>query len=236
MKVRIKFSKQGAVKFIGHLDIMRYFQKAMRRAGVDIRYSEGFSPHQVMSFAAPLGVGLTSNGEYMDIEVLTTQDSQTMIDRLNAVMAEGIEVLSYRLLEDSSKNAMSMVAAADYTVSFRPRHVPDDFDGFFRDLEAFYQQTQISVLKKTKKSEIQMDMKPLIYELHREGDSVFMQLATGSANNLKPDLILEAFYQSKGWDYPALGFQVQREEVYGDTGDEANRQLVSLESLGQNIE
>lgn len=236
MKVRIKFSKQGAVKFIGHLDIMRYFQKAMRRAGVDIRYSEGFSPHQVMSFAAPLGVGLTSNGEYMDIEVLTTQDSQTMIDRLNAVMAEGIEVLSYRLLEDSSKNAMSMVAAADYTVSFRLRHVPDDFDGFFRDLEDFYQQTQISVLKKTKKSEIQMDMKPLIYELHREGDSVFMQLATGSANNLKPDLILEAFYQSKGWDYPALGFQVQREEVYGDIGDEANRQLVSLESLGQNIE
>lgn len=59
MKIRIKFSKQGAMKFIGHLDTMRYFQKAMRRADVDIRYSEGFSPHQIMSFAAPLGVGLT---------------------------------------------------------------------------------------------------------------------------------------------------------------------------------
>ena len=57
MKIRIKFSKQGAMKFIGHLDTMRYFQKAMRRADVDIRYSEGFSPHQIMSFAAPLGVG-----------------------------------------------------------------------------------------------------------------------------------------------------------------------------------
>ena len=51
MKIRIKFSKQGAMKFIGHLDTMRYFQKAMRRADVDIRYSEGFSPHQIMSFA-----------------------------------------------------------------------------------------------------------------------------------------------------------------------------------------
>ena len=60
MKIRIKFSKQGAMKFIGHLDTMRYFQKAMRRADVDIRYSEGFSPHQIMSFAAPLGVGLES--------------------------------------------------------------------------------------------------------------------------------------------------------------------------------
>ena len=47
MKIRIKFSKQGAMKFIGHLDTMRYFQKAMRRADVDIRYSEGFSPHQI---------------------------------------------------------------------------------------------------------------------------------------------------------------------------------------------
>ena len=51
MKIRIKFKKYGPMKFIGHLDVMRYFQKAMRRAGVDICYSGGFSPHQIMSFA-----------------------------------------------------------------------------------------------------------------------------------------------------------------------------------------
>ena len=60
MKIRIKFRKYGTMKFIGHLDVMRYFQKAIRRAEVNIRYSEGFSPHQIMSFAAPLGVGITS--------------------------------------------------------------------------------------------------------------------------------------------------------------------------------
>ena len=57
MKIRIKFRKYGTMKFIGHLDVMRYFQKAIRRSEVNIRYSEGFSPHQIMSFAAPLGVG-----------------------------------------------------------------------------------------------------------------------------------------------------------------------------------
>ena len=67
MKVRIKFAKSGVMKFVGHLDMMRYFQKAMRRADIDIKYSEGFSPHQIMSFAAPLGVGITSDGEYLDI-------------------------------------------------------------------------------------------------------------------------------------------------------------------------
>ena len=64
MRIRIKFRKYGVMRFIGHLDIMRYFQKAMRRANIDIAYSEGFSPHQIMSFAAPLGVGITSDGEY----------------------------------------------------------------------------------------------------------------------------------------------------------------------------
>ena len=52
MKVRIKFAKYGVMKYIGHLDIMRYFQKSMRRAKVDIAYTSGFSPHQIMSFAS----------------------------------------------------------------------------------------------------------------------------------------------------------------------------------------
>ena len=78
MKIRIKFSKQGAMKFIGHLDTMRYFQKVMRRADVDIRYSEGFSPHQIMSFAAPLGVGITSNGEYVDIEAWASPEAASI--------------------------------------------------------------------------------------------------------------------------------------------------------------
>ena len=54
MKVRIKFSKEGSLKFIGHLDTMRYFQKALRRAKLPVAYSEGFSPHIIMSFAAPV--------------------------------------------------------------------------------------------------------------------------------------------------------------------------------------
>ena len=134
MKIRIKFSKQGAMKFIGHLDTMRYFQKAMRRADVDIRYSEGFSPHQIMSFAAPLGVGLTGSGEYLDIEVLSTDSSAEMVKRLNDTMVEGVEVLSYRKLPDDAENAMSIVAACDYTIVLR-----DDYEnGLSMTAEEFY--------------------------------------------------------------------------------------------------
>lgn len=88
MKLRIKFKKYGPVRFVGHLDVMRFFQKALRRAGIDVTYTTGFSPHQVMSFAAPLGVGLTSNGEYMDIQVnsLPEPDPARRHDTMSAQM------------------------------------------------------------------------------------------------------------------------------------------------------
>ena len=68
LKARIKFKKYGALRFIGHLDVMRFFQKAIRRAHIPIAYTGGYSPHMIMSFANPLGIGITSEGEYFDIE------------------------------------------------------------------------------------------------------------------------------------------------------------------------
>ena len=68
MTFRIKFAKYGVVRFIGHLDVMRYFQKVIRRSRLPVSYSQGFSPHQLMSFALPLSVGVTSDGEYMEVE------------------------------------------------------------------------------------------------------------------------------------------------------------------------
>lgn len=236
MKIRIKFTKQGPMKFIGHLDTMRYFQKVMRRAQVDIRYSEGFSPHQIMSFAAPLGVGLTSNGEYMDIEVLSTENSKTMMERMNRTMAEGTEILSYRLLEDSSKNAMSIVAAADYLLTFRENFKPQDLDGFFREFLEFCGRPQIMITKETKKGQREMDLKPLIYKAERQRDSVFLQVSAGSVNNIKPELVMEAFYRSRGEEYPPFAMMIEREEVYADIGEEGSRRFATLEDLGQDIE
>ncbi len=233
MKIRIKFSKQGAMKFVGHLDIMRYFQKAMRRAGIPIRYSEGFSPHQIMSFAAPLGVGLTSIGEYFDIEVTDSMSSEAMNDRLNQVMADEIQVLSCKKLPDSSKNAMSIVCRADYSLEFRDKYAPEDPEGFFEKLAGFYGQEAILITKKTKKSQREMDLKPLIYRLERQGNAIFMQVSTGSVDNIKPESVMEAFYESCQWEYPKFAFQIQRQEVYGLN---SQGKPIPLEEFGEDIE
>ena len=83
MKARIKFRKYGALRFIGHLDVMRFFQKVMRRADIPIAFTTGYSPHMIMSFANPLGIGLTSDGEYFDIELREAVNSRDAVRRMN---------------------------------------------------------------------------------------------------------------------------------------------------------
>ncbi len=234
MKIRIKFSKHGAMKFIGHLDMMRFFQKVLRRAEIDIAFTEGFSPHMVMSFALPLGVGMTSDSEYVDIEIKTPISSQEALERLNDVMVEGIHVTSFcRIGEGKASKAMSLVAAADYTVSFRDGcELPQ---GWQTSWESFLAQEEIVVCKKTKKSEKEENIRPMIYRGECRDGKISMMLAAGSAANLKPDLALQAFAGFLGWKMPEFALLVNRDELYTDIGD-GEHHFVSLENLGENIE
>lgn len=235
MRIRIKFRKFGVMKFIGHLDIMRYFQKCMRRGNIDIAYSEGFSPHQIMSFAAPLGVGVTSDGEYLDIEVHSTGSSEESVRNLNEVMVEGIEITSYRRLADSDKKAMSAVAAADYEIRLKEGYEVPEAD--YQDvLERFFvNPKEVLISKKTKKSEKVMDLKKLVYDFQismENGRPVFyMKVCTGSTDNLKPELVLSAFYEFMGQTLNPFSIQIHRIDVYG----EEEGRLVSLGEIGEEI-
>ncbi len=227
MKIRVKFTKLGPIKFIGHLDVMRYFQKAIRRADIDIQYTEGFSPHQIMSFAAPLGLGDTSVCEYMDIEVRQVTSSADMKARLNAVMTDGIEILSCRALPEKCKNAMASTAAADYQLSFRAGYEPDD--AFWADLAVFVAQPAIVITKKTKKSEKEVDIKPFILNFQAADGKIFCKVTAGSADNLKPELVVEAFCASTGRELSPFALETHRVELYARQEDGS---LVSLEDLG----
>ena len=233
MNIRMKFKKHGCMKFIGHLDIMRYFQKAIRRADIDIAYSEGFSPHMIMSFAAPLGVGLTSEGEYVDLQVNSCTSSKAAVDALNSVMVDGMEVVSFKLLPENVKNAMSSVAAADYFVKWREGYAPENWEEKFN---VFLQKEEMLIVKKTKRSEAEVDLKPMLYKTELRDGGIFMQVACGSVNNLKPELVMEAFAKDAGIELAPFALEVCRLEVYADLGDETAKKLVPLEELGEDIE
>ena len=102
MRARVKFAKTGIMRYVGHLDLMRFFQKAVKRSNLPIRYSEGFNPHQIMSFASPLGVGLTSEGEYMDIDLKEKVDPVAALNSLNDNMVEGLKITGFKYLPDAA--------------------------------------------------------------------------------------------------------------------------------------
>lgn len=234
MKIRIKFAKRGPMKFISHLDVMRYFQKVIKRAEIDIAYSEGFNPHQIMSFASPLGVGLTSEGEYVDIEVNSTFSTAEALKRLNDTSVENMPVLSYKLLPDNAVKAMTLVAAADYEVMFREGYAPEfDFDAL---VDEFLKKESIIITKETKKSTKEMDIKPLIYEFKKDSNKYFMKLASGSVDNLKPELVIKTIYEANGTNMPEFALLINRLELYGFEEEGVISSLKSLESFGDDIE
>lgn len=235
MKVRIKFSKTGHTKFIGHLDTMRYFQKAVRRAELPIAFSGGYSPHMIMSFAAPLGVGITSQGEYFDMELTETVPTNEIVRRLNDTMAEGFRVLAARQVEDGKAGkAMSLVAAADYYIEFREGKEPEA--DWKKKIPEFLSQKEILVSKVTKNGEKIVDIRPYVYKMGIQGDKIFMMLASASANYTKPETVMNAFIQWLGEEPKPFACMIERLEVYADKGKDENHKFVTLEALGEEVE
>ena len=226
MKARIKFRKYGAMKFIGHLDIMRFFQKVMRRADIPIAFSGGFSPHMIMSFANPLGVGVTSDGEYFDVELTEEIDMHAAVERMNQVVVEGIDVVNMVPISDEKKRTgMTIVVAADYLSTIKKGDFPADWK---ERAEDFIAQDKICIVKKTKKSEKEVDIKPLIYKFGVKDNGVYMMVATGSVENLKPELVMQAFSQYLGVNPENVTFSHHRLDVYADEG---NKEFVSLDKV-----
>ncbi len=227
MRLRFKFSKNGLLKYVSHLDVMRYFQKVMRRCEVDVAFSGGFSPHMIMSFALPLGVGMTSDGEYFDLDVNSAPHAEKLLAKMNATQAEGFQILSVcRVPEEKAAKCMSVVAASDYLLGF-DGPLPADFNEI---IDGFLAQAAVEIVKKTKRHEELTDIRPWIYELRLQPDNrLYLLLSAGSVHHLKPELVWSSLCDyAKREDLPRIS-AVHRIDLYAGTRDA----FVPLSSLGE---
>lgn len=231
MKIRIKFAKYGVLRFIGHLDVMRFFQKAIRRAGIDVAYSGGYSPHQIMSFAAPLGVGMCSMGEYMDIEIHSHQGAEDLKNRLQKACPQGIDILSVKALPDKAGNAMASVAAATYAVAFKDLN--KSFDPYADSIEAFLKQEEILITKETKRSTTEVNIRPGIYQLRIEDGALCFMVDASSSGNIRPNFVTEQFLHFTGAEVPEIELQTIRVETWMNAGTRENPEFLPLDAIGE---
>lgn len=234
MNVRIKFAKYGTMKFISHLDVMRYFQKAVRRAELPVMYSEGFHPHQIMSFASPLGVGQTSEAEYFDLALKEEVSPKELCRRLNQTMAEGMQILDAAMLpvpkpHTKQETAMALVAASAYLILRKDGYEEEMESGFLRQkFKDFLSKEEILIVKQSKKTETEINLaqfifdfsaeaKPTLYSGSYENGLIFYILVSaGSVNNIHPETVMRAFYGYLSKEYQPYAYQLHRLETYAD--------------------
>ena len=237
MKIRIKYTKTGVLKYIGHLDMMRYFQKLLRRSGMDIGFTQGYSPHPEISIALPLGIGVTSEAEYMDVTVNSCGHSAEMIELLNKDQVEGVRVLSFRQVPDGRRsNCMAIVSAARYQATFSgsmKAEISSRKLVIEERLQDMLAQSSIIIRKKTKRSDGDADIRPLVYEAQSVASlsSIELLLAAGSANSLNPDTFMRAFAEHCGIEPQGIPWHIHRLEIYAGEKDA----LVPLDSLGEDV-
>jgi radical SAM-linked protein len=113
--IRVRFVRGNEVKFISHLDLMKVFERALRRSRLPIAYSQGFNPHPQMVFGLPLSVGVTSSCEYADFELSYELAAEDFTARLNMQLPKGLHITRAGQI-GTKNNIMKSVAAAAYNV------------------------------------------------------------------------------------------------------------------------
>lgn len=196
MKKILVFRKDGLLRFVGHLDVMRSFQRAMARAGLTPAYSQGFNPHPLMSFASPLSLGYTGENEVMEVILEGEPSDAEVMENLSAQLPAGLTLLSVRTGVGSKGNAMSKFAAADFEIRSRI------LEGNEQNVRDFFAKDEILSEKLGKvrghKRTVEVDLKPLIFGWHQEGESLFVRGAGGAEVNFNPELLCNCLFAELG--------------------------------------
>lgn len=125
-KILCKYTKTGNLKFISHLDILRLMQRAINRAKLPAKYSEGFSPHIKIAFGFPLSLGVESIGEYFELELIENLDTEYIVNALNAVLPNKIKILGAKYYE-GKESLMSISHFAEYLIDIESKNLDIDY-------------------------------------------------------------------------------------------------------------
>lgn len=201
-RLAVKFAKQGPARFLSHLEVMRTFARALRRAGLPLRFSLGYNPHPHLSFAAPLGVGVSSETEWMEVEVTRPGLVSTFWENVPQELPAGLEILEVIERPEDRSALMSRVQLAGYRIhlTLEPRPTAAELEEKARQ---FLHQETIPVVRETPKGRREKDIRPGIYWFRATGSAAAVVLETflaaGSRRHVRPDELVAAFLSFGEW-------------------------------------
>lgn len=237
MKVRylIKFSKEGNIKFVAHLDLMRTIQRMLRRSGLPIQYSKGFNPHINLSLAQPLAVGVYSSGDYMDVGFEEEIDENVIKEKLNASAPAGVKVFeAKKIKEEQNKKVFKSMAAID-AAKYRIRIKYNNVDSLNEDIEKLLRLKEWNTIKKTKTKEGEVDIRSQVkdfdYNIVDNILAIRTIISCGSRENLSAELLAKFIQENTREANKDAFVDIKREEMYA----EVKKKLVPLYKYAEMI-
>ena len=214
---RLKYSKEGPARYISHLDLLRTFARAGRRAGLPLAFTQGFNPHPKITFAAPLSVGIAGLGEFADIELTGYLPDDDVRIALSSSLPEGLRILEARTVPMPVKSLMAAVERAVYRASAVLGQVlsQEELTG---SVNAFLDLHEIWTERRGKKAAAKKyNIREGIFSLKGtiEGDVILleMEIKTGSSGNVRCEEVLTEFIKAGGLTVTS-GFDLSRTVLY----------------------
>ncbi len=199
MRMMVMFEKGEALRHIGHLDLMRTIQRALRRSGLPIKYSNGFNPHLRLSFAAPLSVGVVGLRELMEVPLEDGVTEEAFAQGMNRVLPGCLRIRACRVIDDSYPSLMALVAGSDYRITFPITQESEKALACFEDFMAL---DSYIATRRTKSGENPCDIRPFVKagacERADGMGTIILRTAVTQAGSLKPSLWLECLCQFAG--------------------------------------
>lgn len=222
MRAMIRFGKQPRLRFISHLDLQRFFQRALNRTGLPIAWTQGFNPHPILSFGSALALGWTSEYEILDVKLSAPMGRRRTEDAMRAALPVDLPVLEVRMVDDRHPAPMAMVRASDYEITLSGETAAATLDA----AEEFLRRESVMAVRKTKSGEREVDIRPMALLLEREGNVLSARLMLTEKDTLKPDLLVRALAEIAGAEVPEM--RIHRRCLLGEDESGALKPLMEL--------
>ena len=212
----LQFKKGDIVRHLGLLDLQRTMQRALRRSGLPVAYSKGFNPHIVMSLASALSSGIPGDAELLDISLCGEVTEEECLNAMNRVLPPSLAASRVRLVDDRFPKVSASLRTAQYRIALHGESAKQ----ICVKLADFLNEEEIMALRKTKKNETMVNIRPMIHELtgeYNEQDQCAVMTARVSfieQATLKPDLLLEALSTYCGVELPK--HEIRRTQLLGE--------------------